>query len=252
MSDIKSSNQQDSGFGEDIIAPPPGPPPPSVPEGWLARWDDNYKQFYFVNLVTKKSQWEQPVEPAKGVDGPTPPSYEFDSESSRGRQTIDSRPQACAATSQPYVQQQPQSYLQTPDNDASRSRSRSGLKAKISKFLKSHSSAPVARPQYGTPPPTHYYGGMPPQNQYYQQQSMMAGNPYGMGTGYGPPARKKPGLGMAGGAGLGLGAGMLGGMLMADAVNDHNQDIYQEGYQDGMDNDFGGGDFDGGDFGGDF
>jgi hypothetical protein len=66
MTDIKPSNKRDSGFGEDIIAPPPSLPPPSVPEGWLTRWDNNYKQFYFVNFATKKSQWEQPVEPARG------------------------------------------------------------------------------------------------------------------------------------------------------------------------------------------
>lgn len=30
------------------FAPPPGPPPPKapeVPEGWLAQWDDRYKEW---------------------------------------------------------------------------------------------------------------------------------------------------------------------------------------------------------------
>ena len=51
----------------DDVAPPPGPPPPEVPEGWIARWDDNYKQFFYVNLATKKPQWEMPTESAKGM-----------------------------------------------------------------------------------------------------------------------------------------------------------------------------------------
>jgi hypothetical protein len=24
---------------------PPGPPPPQVPEGWVARWNDQYKEW---------------------------------------------------------------------------------------------------------------------------------------------------------------------------------------------------------------
>ncbi|KAI5852229.1 hypothetical protein BZA05DRAFT_397248 [Tricharina praecox] len=49
--------------------PPPGPPPPSLPEGWLAKWDDNYRQYYYVNLYTKKSQWEIPTVAAMGAGG---------------------------------------------------------------------------------------------------------------------------------------------------------------------------------------
>ena len=29
----------------DFVAPPPGPPPPKVPEGWVARWNDQYKEW---------------------------------------------------------------------------------------------------------------------------------------------------------------------------------------------------------------
>jgi hypothetical protein len=50
-------------------ARPPGPPPlkaPPVPEGWLAKWDEEYKEWYYVNLHTKNSQWMKPKpEPAK-------------------------------------------------------------------------------------------------------------------------------------------------------------------------------------------
>ncbi|KAE8348340.1 hypothetical protein BDV28DRAFT_143732 [Aspergillus coremiiformis] len=61
------------------FAPPPGPPPPVVPEGWKPQFDDRYKQWFFVNLRTGKSQWEPPQGPAKGVHTPpseAPPSYE--------------------------------------------------------------------------------------------------------------------------------------------------------------------------------
>ncbi|KAK0732614.1 hypothetical protein B0T21DRAFT_369306 [Apiosordaria backusii] len=60
---------------------PTGPPPPKVPEGWVARWNDQYKEWFYVNTYTKKSQWEKPTEPAipprddlPAPAGP-PPSY---------------------------------------------------------------------------------------------------------------------------------------------------------------------------------
>ncbi|KAI5205521.1 hypothetical protein AUEXF2481DRAFT_383967 [Aureobasidium subglaciale EXF-2481] len=54
-------------------APPPGPPPPQVPEGWKAQWNDQYKEWFFVNLYTKQSQWEKPTEPAYPSSGGAPP-----------------------------------------------------------------------------------------------------------------------------------------------------------------------------------
>lgn len=63
------------------FVPPPGPPPPSAPDGWKPQFDDRYKQWYFVNLHTGKSQWEPPTGPALPNEqhapprGP-PPSYE--------------------------------------------------------------------------------------------------------------------------------------------------------------------------------
>lgn len=51
----------------DSFAPPPGPPPtasPQVPEGYKAQWNEQYKEWFYVNIYTKKSQWEKPKEPA--------------------------------------------------------------------------------------------------------------------------------------------------------------------------------------------
>ncbi|KAJ4345033.1 WW domain-containing protein wwm1 [Ascochyta clinopodiicola] len=45
------------------FAPPPGPPPPKVPEGWKAVWNDQYHEWFFVNIYTKQSTWEKPTEP---------------------------------------------------------------------------------------------------------------------------------------------------------------------------------------------
>ncbi|KAK6226369.1 hypothetical protein QIS74_02416 [Colletotrichum tabaci] len=59
----------------DDFAPPTGPPPPKAPEvppGWIARWNDQYKEWFYVNLHTKQSQWDKPTEPA--VPPPPPPA----------------------------------------------------------------------------------------------------------------------------------------------------------------------------------
>ncbi|KAI4130703.1 MAG: hypothetical protein LQ338_001604 [Usnochroma carphineum] len=60
-------------------APPSGPPPPKVPEGWKALWNQQYSEWYYVNLHTKASQWDRPTQPAYPASpsapaGP-PPSY---------------------------------------------------------------------------------------------------------------------------------------------------------------------------------
>ncbi|KAK0634645.1 hypothetical protein B0T17DRAFT_611620 [Bombardia bombarda] len=52
--------------------PPPGPPPPKVPEGWIAKWNEQYKEWFYVNTYTKKSQWDKPTEPARAPAGDAP------------------------------------------------------------------------------------------------------------------------------------------------------------------------------------
>ncbi|KAF7845755.1 hypothetical protein BT93_L0760, partial [Corymbia citriodora subsp. variegata] len=64
----------------DFAPPPSGPPPPKVPEGWKALWNDQYKEWYYVNTHTKKSQWDRPTEPVysapeDGAPAGPPPSY---------------------------------------------------------------------------------------------------------------------------------------------------------------------------------
>lgn len=50
-----------------------GPPPPKVPEGWKAVWNDQYHEWFFVNLYTKQSTWEKPTEPVY-PPGEAPPA----------------------------------------------------------------------------------------------------------------------------------------------------------------------------------
>ncbi|KAJ6000111.1 hypothetical protein N7481_000520 [Penicillium waksmanii] len=52
---------------------PPGLPPPSVPDGWKAQYDDRYKAWFFVDLATGKSQWDNP-QSASAPPGPPPPA----------------------------------------------------------------------------------------------------------------------------------------------------------------------------------
>jgi len=68
------------------FAPPTGPPPPKVPAGWKAVWNDQYNEWFYVNIYTKKSQWNKPDELIYGPDGGgdlppggAPPSYDNNS-----------------------------------------------------------------------------------------------------------------------------------------------------------------------------
>lgn len=58
--------------------PPSGPPPPKVPPGWKAIWNDQYKEWFYVNTYTKQSQWDKPETPAVDPNAShdaAPPSY---------------------------------------------------------------------------------------------------------------------------------------------------------------------------------
>lgn len=44
--------------------------PPPLPEGWIAQWDGLKKQYYYVGITARASQWEVPIYPAP--TGPTP------------------------------------------------------------------------------------------------------------------------------------------------------------------------------------
>lgn len=57
------------------MSAPNQPPPPSVPDGWLAKYDSNYKTYYYVDLSTGKSQWEAPAGVGSKSASGNPPAY---------------------------------------------------------------------------------------------------------------------------------------------------------------------------------
>ncbi|KAM5444733.1 hypothetical protein MferCBS31731_000188 [Microsporum ferrugineum] len=52
----------------------PSSSPPVLPEGWLAQWDGRQQRWYYVQPVTRKSQWEIPTEPFIASTSSTPHS----------------------------------------------------------------------------------------------------------------------------------------------------------------------------------
>ncbi|RGP62829.1 hypothetical protein FLONG3_10121, partial [Fusarium longipes] len=58
----------------------PPPKAPEVPPGWAVRWNDQYKEWFYVNIYTKQSQWDKPTAPVfphdDGAPAGPPPGYE--------------------------------------------------------------------------------------------------------------------------------------------------------------------------------
>ncbi|KAK4550801.1 hypothetical protein LTR36_000381 [Oleoguttula mirabilis] len=83
------------------FAPPSGPPPPRVPEGWKAVWNDQYKEWFYVNTYTKASTWDRPTEaahpPGDAAPPGAPPGY--------GHATTATGPEKGAFSNNPYNQQ---------------------------------------------------------------------------------------------------------------------------------------------------
>lgn len=76
--------------------------PPSVPQGWLAKYDDEYKAFFYVDLKTNKSQWDAPPGTSfeRSANDVLPPPYSpYESNSVQ--------PQNQAQTTQIHRQQAP-------------------------------------------------------------------------------------------------------------------------------------------------
>ncbi|KAK5661494.1 hypothetical protein OQA88_11398 [Cercophora sp. LCS_1] len=182
---------------------PQGPPPPKVPEGWVARWNDQYKEWFYVNTYTKKSQWEKPAEPAKppGDEAPfgPPPSY-----------TPGDKPAPADTKANPY-DTQPQT------SGAGPSGSTEDEDAKLARQLQAEEDA-RARGSYGgtptgaaaayanTPPPqgsSAYPSQLPPRpNDLADKGKGLLGKLFG--------GKKPSGSGSHGSGGLGGLGGLLG------------------------------------------
>jgi hypothetical protein len=228
-----------------------------MPEGWVAKFDDRYQRFYYVNIATKKSQWDKPPgtvdAPVLGQGnsvsskGDRPPSYGDERASSPRPRSIHSQreefitKQPIQSPSQFPQPTQPQCLSASQPAAGSGSPSR-GIASRLSSFLKPRSPKPD--PNYQQ----QYYGTQQtydPQQGYYPQQ----GRPVyvqSSGPAYVQEPPRRSGLGVGGAAALGVGGGLLGGFLLADALEDHDDSVYQQGFDNGAD--YGDGDFGGGDF----
>jgi len=273
------------------FVPPPGPPPPTLPAGYKAVWNDQYNAWFYVNIYTKKSQWDKPTQPVY-PDGSTPPpgpppgfaggadtknpyvnnTAAPDSDAAlaaRLQAEENARGSSRDAQSDYQNTPMPQTYPNQPPVD--QQRSKGGFLGKLFGGKSSASPQQYGAPQQQYRPQQQYGGGYPTQG--FQQQNYSGyppqggyGGPppggYGGGGGYGgyaqpPQPAKSGGMGVLGGAALGVGGGLIGGMLIEDAIDDHDQNEQQEGYnqgyEQGEDNqqNYDDGNGGGGDFGGD-
>ncbi|KAI9742460.1 MAG: hypothetical protein M1818_003994 [Claussenomyces sp. TS43310] len=199
--------------------PPAGPPPPRVPEGWKAQWNDQYKEWFYVNIYTKQSQWERPTEPVyrapspRGSPAGPPPGYA----GGRDTQPTDYKTNPYTASDargpsmgsgSPSVDEDARLAAKLQAEEDARSRSR-GANA-------DYASTPVPQTGYGSPQPDlpsreqkkgglfskllgksssshqqapypqqQYGGGYPPQQGYggYPPQQGYGGNPPQQGYG---------------------------------------------------------------------
>ncbi|KHJ34433.1 putative rna-binding protein fus tls protein [Erysiphe necator] len=170
----------------DNFVPPPGPPPtasPQVPEGYKAQWNEQYKEWFYVNIYTKKSQWEKPKEPAYpntevSPPGP-PPGYTSDTKekisdvkepSQDGtRNTVDSAPGYAQQSLPPREQKPKQGFLGKLLGKANGGSAASGQMNQPPQYGYPQQGYPAqSYPPQGYPPQGYPPQGYPPQG--YPQQ----------------------------------------------------------------------------------
>jgi len=204
-----------------MSSPPPNPDTRDLPHGWVAQYNWDYKQWFYVNTREQppRSSWEHPLGPMPFAPPSGPPP-----DRSYSRSPYGGGPGGYNSGYQPSYGASPQGYGGPP-------------------------------PNYTNAPSGGYTGGGPYAPGGYQQGSYPPENRGWFGGGGGgqqqpvytqaPP--KKSGIGL-GTAVLAGGAGLVGGALLMDAFEDHDErereEGFDQGYQDGWDNNQG--DFDGG------
>ena len=108
--------------------------PPQVPDGWVAKFDDEYSTWYYVDLKTKKSQWDAPAgtrfdSKSAGDDVP-PPAYSPTESKSRSNAPSGNQPRPAASnpnTQRDYQQGPPQGqYYQQQQQQQPQKQSRFG------------------------------------------------------------------------------------------------------------------------------
>ncbi|KAH9212380.1 hypothetical protein DL95DRAFT_177724 [Leptodontidium sp. 2 PMI_412] len=225
------------------FVPPSGPPPPKVPEGWKAQWNDQYNEWFYVNIYTKKSQWEKPTEavyppPSDGAPPGAPPGYAGGGQP----QPTDTKHNPYESSMNPNTESDAAlaARLQAEEDQRARSGSR-GAQQDYQNTPMPGQSPGYGQQGYGQPQQQPYGQELPAREQKKSGGflgKLLGKASGGSSSGGGMSSFMKPQQQQYGGGGL------IGGMLIADAMNDNDeQEAYQDGYQDGND--------DGGDFGGD-
>ncbi|KAI9792312.1 MAG: hypothetical protein M1816_002537 [Peltula sp. TS41687] len=268
---------------DNTFLPPNTPPPPQVPEGWKAIWNEQYHEWFYVNLHTKQSQWDKPASPAQPIHPDThgapqgpPPAYETAQAAGAG---INAKPNPYDTTNPQLTQQQQSSTpipIGTDQSQQEQQQQQRGGKSHglLGKLFSAATKAASSSRHSGYPGQSPYSqqgynNSFPPHRYSVDPYSARYGGGYGGGYGmYPPPRRHGGGLGMGGGAALGLGGGLLGGAMLGNAMGGGmgHGGGYGGGYGGGSGSssdagggsdygggdggDFGGGDFGGGDFGG--
>ncbi|KAI9762584.1 MAG: hypothetical protein M1840_001210 [Geoglossum simile] len=275
---------------DEAFAPPPHPPPPKVPEGWKALWNEKYQEWFYVNTLTKKSQWEKPTSPARSAsprDDPPldpPPAYSSsnshlhtpfadDKDNNPYRQRASPAPPAppidedarLAAQLQAEEDALARSSALPPTNPCSTSATdtyqaqplppRDGREKGASKggFLNRFLGGGSSHKQHSHQPQQQPYYGSPQPG--YGGYAPPGGHPYYYQPGgyYPPPQQqgRRPGGGLGMGGAAALGLG--GGLLGGMLLEDAIHDHDQAEYNQGYNQGYGdgGGGFDsGGDFDG--
>jgi len=242
-----------------MAAPPPtfNPDRRPLPDGWITRYDDNYRAWYYVDTRAHppRSSWEHPLGAARSDYSPpsNPPPTR-----GAGFGAVSS------ASTQVYPHQQPQSpsYAGTAAPAYNPSSSfPGGYNNPQGRSYPPQQQPPTqyqgqppyggSAGEYGNPgnpgwpqqgwqqqPPTQLGYQSQPASQAVQQPPRGSGRSHGGGGG---------GIGLGGAAALGVG-GLVAGGLLANAFEHHEErvrdDAYEQGYENAEDDGFNnGGDF---------
>ncbi|SLM35843.1 WW domain [Lasallia pustulata] len=185
------------------FVPPSGPPPPKVPEGWKALWNDQYKEWFYVNTYTKQSQWEKPTSPiyppsTSASDAPPgpPPTYTGSGntnpeKSSLGTNNPYSSSSIPASTSSHDVDADARYAAKLQEEENARMRAAGGM---------SPASRDAQQDYVNTPMPQGYEQALPPRPQEKGAKgflSKLMGKSSGAQGGYGG---QQAGYGQQGGA----------------------------------------------------
>ncbi|KAH9987887.1 hypothetical protein BJV77DRAFT_1070349 [Russula vinacea] len=208
-----------------------------LPDGWITRYDDNYRAWYYVDTRAQppRSSWDHPSTQGLPPSSSQPGGYAPPS-NSQNRNFVGS------GGAPPYNQQQ--QYSGQPLNQAPPYSG--GFQGNQSDPRYTQQGFPPQQQNYGGPPASNYNPGwqaqqgwqQPPQGYPAQapaptvQQATRTGRGHNLPTGL-----------LAGGAGL------LGGLVLAEGFEHHErreeeerQEAFDQGYIDGeVNNDYGGG-----------